>query len=107
MKLLGLRLCDHDSNISYFDGTKLHYFKSERKYQIKHHAYENLFYWKKEIKDEFGIDYNNIDEIAIVVDPWQYNLPIDKEEFFPAIPWNNLDVDNKVYRVNHHYGLTH
>ena len=103
MKLLGLRLCDHDSNISYFDGTKLHYFKSERKYQVKHHAYKNLYYWKKDIKDEFGIDYNDIDEIAIVVDPWQYNLPTDKEEFFPAIPWNKLDVDSKVYRVNHHY----
>ena len=29
MKLLGLRLCEHDSNISYFDGSSLHYYKSE------------------------------------------------------------------------------
>ena len=42
MKLLGLRLCEHDSNISYFDGSKIHYFKSERSTQIKHHAYNNL-----------------------------------------------------------------
>ena len=51
MKLLGLRLCTHDSNISYFDGTNLHYHKSERKYGVKHHAYNNLWQWQKEIKD--------------------------------------------------------
>ena len=50
MKLLGLRLCEHDSNISYFDGTDLHYHKSERKYGVKHHAYNNLWQWQKEIK---------------------------------------------------------
>ena len=34
-RLLGLRLCEHDSNISYFDGYKVHYLKSERLYNIK------------------------------------------------------------------------
>ena len=38
MKLLGLRICDHDSNFSYFDGEKVNYLKTERKYQVKHHS---------------------------------------------------------------------
>ncbi len=50
-KLLGLRLCEHDSNISYFDGSKVYYFKSERFYNQKHHAYNNLWEWKTEIKN--------------------------------------------------------
>ena len=105
MKLLGLRLCEHDSNISYFDGKVLRYFKSERKYQIKHHAYDDLNFWKKEIKELWGVDYNDLDEIAIILDPWRYNLPTDNEEFFPAIRTEVLDVNDKtkVYRINHHY----
>ena len=105
MKLLGLRLCEHDSNISYFDGKVLHYFKSERKYQSKHHAYDDLNSWKKEIKELWGVDYNDLDEIAIILDPWRHNLPTDNEEFFPAIKTDVLDVNDKtkVYRINHHY----
>jgi len=103
MKLLGLRLCEHDSNISYFDGTNLHYHKSERKYGEKHHAYNNLWQWQKEIKDLWNIDHNEIDEIAIVIDPLVHRLPLDNEDFFPAIDYNYLPVKNKVYRVNHHY----
>ena len=56
MKLLGLRLCEHDSNISYFDGQKVHYLKSERLYQIKHHGYDNLWEYKNDIKKVFNID---------------------------------------------------
>ena len=41
-KLLGLRVDEHDSNISYFDGNKVYYLKSERLYNIKYHAYDNL-----------------------------------------------------------------
>ena len=53
MKLLGLRLCEHDSNISYFDGQKVHYLKSERLHQIKHHGYDNLWEYKNDIKRGF------------------------------------------------------
>jgi len=37
MKLLGIRLCDHDSNITITDGTKVQYHKTERYYGVKHH----------------------------------------------------------------------
>ena len=62
MKLLGLRLCEHDSNISYFDGSSLHYYKSERKYQVKHHAIHDLIKWRDEINDLWNLDYKEIDE---------------------------------------------
>ena len=101
-KLLGLRLCEHDSNISYFDGSKVYYFKSERFYNQKHHAYNNLWEWKTEIKNIFNINEKDIDEIAISIDPWSYKLPMDNEEFYPAINYDYIPTKNKVYRVNHH-----
>jgi carbamoyltransferase len=104
MRLLGLRLCEHDSNFSYFDGEKVHYHKSERSYQIKHHAFNNLTEWKDEIKRLFDIDYKDLDEIAIVVDPWRHNLPIDNEHFFPSVNYNEyVDTKCPIQRINHHY----
>ena len=103
MKLLGLRLCEHDSNISYFDGTKLHYYKSERDYQIKHHGYNDLVTWRDDIQRIFGVKPKEIDDIAIVIDPWQHNFPTDNEEFFPAIDYPLFKADCPVQRINHHY----
>ena len=101
-RLLGLRLCEHDSNISYFDGYKVHYLKSERLYNIKYHAYNNLWEWKKDIKKIFGVDEKDIDEIAIIIDPWRNKLPMDNEEFYPAVEYEYIPTKNKVWRINHH-----
>ncbi len=104
MRLLGLRLCEHDSNFSYFDGEQVFYHKSERTYQTKHHAFNDLNEWKNEIKNVFNVDYNDLNEIAIIVDPWRYNLPIDNEHFFPSVSYNQyIDAPCTVQRVNHHY----
>ena len=103
MKLLALRLCAHDSNISYFDGQTLHYYKSERFYQIKHHAYDDIFLWQEEIKKIWNVSLEDIDEIAIVIDSWNYQLPKVTETFFPAIEYNYLLTKCKVWRVNHHF----
>lgn len=100
MKLLGLRLCEHDSNFSYFDGNTLHYFKSERSTQIKHHAYNNLTEWQSVIKKLWNVSHTDIDEIAIVVDPWLHDLPTDNEEFFPTTNFNPI---SNFVRINHHY----
>jgi len=101
-KLIGLRLCEHDSNISYFDGEKVHYLKSERFYNIKHHAYDNFWKWKEDLKEIFNVNLKEIDEIAIIVDPWRHNLPLNNEEFYPAIEYEHFPFEGKVYRLNHH-----
>ena len=49
MKFIGLRLCEHDSNIVYSDKSKIRYYKSERNYQLKHHGFMDLIQWKKVI----------------------------------------------------------
>ena len=102
MKLLALRLCEHDSNFSYFDGTRLHYFKSERSIQIKHHGFSNVWEWKKVIKDIWNLDPTDLDEIAIVFDPWVHNLPLDNESFFPAFEYEYFPAPCKVWRISHH-----
>jgi carbamoyltransferase len=102
MKLLALRLCEHDSNISYFDGERLHYLKSERKDQIKHHGYNNLWEWKDVIKDVWGIDHQEIDEIAIVIDPWVHGFPASKN-VMPAEEYPLFPAQCKVWKVHHHY----
>jgi len=101
-KLIGLRLCEHDSNISYFDGENVYYLKSERLYNTKYHAYDNLWEWKKEIKKVFGVDERDVDEVSIVLDPWRNKLPMDNEEFYPAVEYKHIPVRNKIWRVNHH-----
>jgi carbamoyltransferase len=103
MKLLALRVCEHDSNISYFDGVTLRYYKTERNKQSKHHAYKNLWEWRNDIKELWNVDYQDLDEIAIVIDPWRHNLPCDNESFFPAIEYEFLPASCKVWRINHHY----
>lgn len=98
---LGLRLCEHDSNISYFDGRTIHYIKTERIFDIKHHAFNNLWEWKNFVKDIWNINTKDIDEISIVVDPWHQNLPIE-DNFFPSKKFNYFNLKNCI-RINHHY----
>ena len=101
-KLLGIRICEHDSNISYFDGETVRYYKSERNKQIKHHGYNNVWEWKNDIEKLWNMNVNDVDEIAIVFDPWLHKLPLDNEEFYPAIEYKYFPSHCKVYRVNHH-----
>lgn len=102
MKLLALRLCEHDSNISYFDGHSLHYFKSERWFKLKHHGFSNLWEWKFIIKKLWNIDEKDIDDIVIIFDPWVHNLPIDNEDFFPDIIYDHFPSYKKPWRISHH-----
>ena len=101
MKLLGLRVCDHDSNISYFDGEQVHYIKTERITQNKHHAYNNLYSWKDTIKEIWDVDYKEINQIGIVFDPWRYGLPFNN--FFPHKEVDYLGKDINLLQINHHY----
>lgn len=106
MKLLAFRVCEHDSNFSFYDGKELKYFKSERHTKIKHHAYNDLTVWKDVVKEIFKCDPKDIDQIAVVADPWLYkNIPhnSDTEKFFPAIEFPYIKSDCPVYRIDHHY----
>jgi carbamoyltransferase len=103
MKLLAIRICEHDSNFSYFDGSSVYYFKSERKYQVKKHSYKNLWSWREEVKNIWDLNVEDLKEIAIVFDPWHHNLPTDNENFFPAIKYDFFPSPVPVWRVNHHY----
>lgn len=103
MKLLGLRICDHDSNFTYFDGQKIRYLKTERKYQIKHHGVNDLYLWEDIIKEEWNVTSKDLDEVAIVFDPWHYGLSVRKDDFFPAIDYKDFPAHCPVTRVNHHY----
>ena len=106
MKLLSLRLCGHDSNISYYDGYKVHYYRSERDYQIKHHRFNNLWEWRDVIKRLWNVDYKDIDEIAIIIEPYKYNLPNFTNDIFPYIDYDLFPANCKVYRLDHHYAHT-
>tara|TARA_R100000426_G_scaffold9233_1_gene10371 strand:- start:2242 stop:3753 length:1512 start_codon:yes stop_codon:yes gene_type:complete len=100
--LIGLRLCEHDSNISYYDGKEFYYYKSERNYQIKHHAFDNFWQWKNIIFNLWNLKEKDIDDIAIIIDPWRHNLPLNNEDFFPSID-NYPYLPFKAIRLNHHY----
>lgn len=98
MKILGIRL-NHDSNLTYFDGDKLYYYKAERDKQIKHLAYhldEFNIDDLKEAERVFNIDINDIDYIGIVIEDNYSHGPFpDEIKVFQSIK-------APIIRVNHH-----
>lgn len=106
MKFLGLRVCEHDSNITYTDGTKLKYYKSERDYQIKHHGFKDLNQWSKIIK-RWNIDPSELDAIAIVLDyykyPWIKCTDGELFEFINFPLFKNMGFKCPILRIDHHY----
>ena len=107
MNLIGLRVNTHDSNVTFYDGHKLRYYKSERRKQIKHHWSFGLFEWRQDIKDVWGLDLKDIDQIAISLDEdniIKYYGGIEYNDFKGLI----LDCPNfpsscKVWSIDHHY----
>jgi len=106
MKFLGLRLDEHDSNISYSNGSKVKYYKSERDTQIKHHGYDDLSSWKKVI-DFWKINPKDIDAMGIVIDSFKHpSIQCDNTQLYETIDipvFKYLGFDCPIYRVNHHY----
>jgi carbamoyltransferase len=114
MKLLAIFSYEHDTNISYYDGMTVKYFKSERMYQIKHHAYSGVLDWKKDIKQLWNITTDDVDDMIFIhhrID-WDPNAPL---EIFQNKNINNLELssvcantewfapNHKLQVVNHHY----
>lgn len=105
MKFLGLRLCDHDSNITYTNGNIVKYYKSERDYQIKHHGFNNINQWTSIIK-RWNINPNDLDAIAIVIDCDNYSWIDCKGGLFEFIKhpiFEDMGFKCPIIRVDHHY----
>lgn len=97
MKLLALRIGDHDSNFSYFDGKNVKYFSTERYFGEKHHGlYEQPFdnTLNDILLNTFGISVEDVDCIGLVVDVYWYgkNLVVRAKA-----PFNK-----PTYYVDHH-----
>jgi carbamoyltransferase len=106
MKFLGLRLCEHDSNITLTDGTNVKYYSSERDNQIKHHGFEDLSSWKK-VFDTFKVSPKDIDAIGIVIDCYRHeHIKCDENKLYEEIDipiFKMIGFDCPVFRVDHHY----
>ena len=106
MKFLGLRLCAHDSNITYSNGTQIKYYKPERDYQIKHFGYEDLSSWIK-IVSKWNINPKDISAIGIVLDCFQYpDIKCDESKLFENIElplFKLFGFECPIFRIDHHY----
>ena len=107
MKFLGVRVGEHDSNITYTDGVNVKYFKPERANQIKHFAYNDIFSW---LESSFYLKYNlkDIDAIAFVLDsyqfPWLSDCKTDDLYQLINIPYPIFtELKCPIYKIDHHY----
>jgi carbamoyltransferase len=106
MRFIGIRLCEHDSNITYTNGSKVKYYKSERDYQIKHHGFDDLSQWKK-IIDRWEINPKQIDAIGIVLDCFRHPyIKCDESKLYEVIDiplFKSMGFECPVFRIDHHY----
>lgn len=103
MKLLGIKIGDHDSNFSFYDGTSVRYHKSERRMQIKHYGSLDPLVWVP-ILEEWGYSAQDLDAICVTSDEELYRENIDPSLLFHTI---NADywfpgITCPVYRLDHH-----
>jgi len=103
IKLLSLRICDHDANFCYFNGHNVSYVKTERLFREKHH-YVELAKWQSVFEEIFGEKVENITEVAVIFDEWDVTKSEKIQNFFPAIEnYTFFPCSTKVTRLNHHY----
>lgn len=106
MKFLGLRLCEHDSNITYSNDTQIKYYKPERDYQIKHFGYNDLSSWTK-IINKWNINPKDISAIGIVLDCFRYShIKCDESKLFEIIEiplFKLFGFECPIFRIDHHY----
>lgn len=102
MKLLALRLDDHDSSLCLYDNGRISYVKTERPKNIKHHAYNNIWEWRHDVAKYFHISLQDIDDIVIIQDTLKYSESFIKPFNFISIPCNNLVSPLPAKQLNHH-----
>jgi carbamoyltransferase len=95
MKFVGLRIEDHDSNITYTDGKEVRYCSSERIFSIKHHGFSNKWQWI-DILNNWGIHIDELDAIGIVTDHIEFSSGENYREISIGFPC-------KTFAIDHHY----
>jgi carbamoyltransferase len=104
MKLLGVKIGDHDSNLSLFDGNTVRYHKSERFFQIKHLGFTDPFYWVDVVK-RWGVTPDQLDAICIVADQELLDFQFDSSLTYELIPKEHSPFKNitcPIFRLDHH-----
>lgn len=104
---LGLRLCEHDTNIALSIGSKVKYRKTERNTQIKHHSHSNLWEWLF-VLEEWNINVSDIDAIGLVIDDKNYDCISVNDYDAPYEILNHQyphwqQIKCPIYRIDHHY----
>lgn len=102
MKLLALRMCDHESNMTFYDNGTVKYIELERIHHKKNFAYRNLWQWKYDFERIFNCSVDELDEISVVIDPDRYGIYED-HSFEPTQINYLLGATCPVWKVNHHY----
>ena len=106
MKLLALRLCAHDSNITYFDGDRIKYKSFERDFQVKHFGFEGLYGWTR-ILEEWNIKPQDVGAVGIVMATHVHNEvycnPEQIEENLEIPVFRDLGFNCPIHRIDHHY----
>lgn len=104
---LGLRLCEHDTNVSLSIGQKVKYRKTERNTQVKHHSYQNLWEWLF-LLEEWNVNIDDVDAIGIVIDDDKYDCVKVNDYDAPYEILNHhyphwYHIKCPIYRIDHHY----
>ena len=106
MKLLGLRLCAHHSNVTYYDGEHLKYKSFERDFQHKHFGFNGIYGWTR-ILEEWNVKPWFVDAIAIVLDSHVHNeIQYDPQKLTEVIEipvFRDLGFRCPIHRIDHHY----
>ncbi len=106
MKLLGLRLCAHDSNVTYYDGEHLNYKSFDRDFQHKHFGFNGIYGWTR-ILEEWNVKPWFVDAIAIVLDSHVHNeIQYDPQKLTEVIEipvFRDLGFRCPIHRIDHHY----
>ena len=106
MKLLGLRLYAHDSNVTYYDGEHLKYKSFERDFQHKHFGFNGIYGWTR-ILEEWNVKPWFVDAIAIVLDSHVHNeIQYDPQKLTEVIEipvFRDLGFRCPIHRIDHHY----
>ena len=125
MKLLSVSLVNHDSNVTYFDGSDIHHLKLERLHCIKRYNSCHFYHIEDQIKRYLNVEYKDIDEIvfdwdSVVADNYglrNKNINEKYYNFFDEYYDNNdlyfeineelkhiLGINHKkAYHLTHHY----